>query len=831
MFRKKLEFKILALVATLMLVEALVIGSTLILLQGKGIVAVWIAVAASAFGIIMLSLALLFVLRRIVIAPIKKVVLAAELLAGGDLSFAVDVKSTDEIGRMAANIRDSVTRIAVIIERIKDVADRVYRVTDLVQQESRLVIEGTGLETEAISNISSSIEQLNTSMASIAESVDSLSTIAGDTASAAAEMAAATEEVAKKTHEVYSAVDSTSISIEEMSSTINEVAGASEELSVSAEETLTAMEEIGASIKEVERHAKDSVTLSTEVTDAASGSGMISMKKTIEGMGRIKESVLNTSEHIKKLGSRSEDIGKILNVIDEVTDQTTLLALNAAILAAQAGEHGRGFSVVAGQIKNLAERTANSTHEIGALIESVQADVKGAVAYIGDVTKRVDEGIQLSGESMQALDCIVDASSRSSEMVFTIEKATAEQAKGVQVVNVAMENISNQIDHITKATKEQKEGARLITESAEKMRELTLQVEKATVEQSSSSRQISGAVETVSDRIHQISRAVREQKVGSGQIMTSIEQIKHIPEKNRTMAFSMNKGLRDVMRDNELLETEVAKFKTVHAGKDAGIGVIRMGVVPLESPAEMYRKFSPLAAYLNRRLGKRIDLRIPVNFKGAINDLGSGATQICYLTPTTYIEAHEKYSVDILVKALRKGKPFHYTVIIARDDSSIEELKDLKGKSFAFGDVHSTSSHLVPRAMLLEAGVQLDALKYYDYLGHHDDVAAAVVNGDFEAGGVMESVAVKYQAEGLKFIKYSHEIPEFSICVSSECPLDERVALKNALLSLDVEKTKDHDVLSSISEDYTGFVSAEDRDYDDIRNIRRKLGLQSLSEG
>jgi len=787
---------------------------------GKFTSYIWFAIFGSFCGISGLSVALLLVLRRVVLKPIKRVVDAAGHLADGDLSFHVDVHSSDEIGRMAEDLRNSIHKVAVIIGRIKDVASRVYKVTDTVKEESRLVLEATVMESGAINNISSSIEESNTAMARIVENVASLSSSAGETAAAAVEMASSTEQVARKTAEVHDAVDSTSASITQMTSAMREVAAAAEELSMSAEETLAAMEQIGASIKEVEGRAKDSARHSTRVADLAQGEGMETIAKTIDGMMLIRESVQSTSDYINQLGSRSEDIGEILTVIDDITDQTTLLALNAAILAAQAGEHGRGFSVVANQIKSLAERTANSTQEISSLIETVQGEVRGAVSHMESAMKRVDDGLKLSSDAKQALERIVDSSGVSAQMAYSIDRATEEQAKGVRVVNTAMDSVRGRIDQIVRATQEQTRGAGLIIDSAEIMRDLTIHVERATAEQSQSSRRISDAVESISERIQQISLAVREQHIGTDQIMKSIEQIKHIPEKSRSLAFSMNKGLRDVMRDNELLETEVARFRTAYSGKD----VVYMGVVPLESPAEMYKKFMPFADYLSEKLGKRVELRIPVDFNTAIADIGSGLTQLCFMTPSTYIEAHNRHQVRVLAKALRKGKPYHHTVIIVRADSGINELREIKGRTFAFGDIHSTSSHLVPRAMLKQAGVDLTSLRYYEYLGHHDDVAQAVLKGDFDAGGVMEAVALRYESKGIKLLKYSPEVPEFNMATARDLSADEREALRQAVLRLNAANVQDHRVLASINEDYTGFTDAADADFDPIRQIILDLG-------
>ena len=155
-----------------------------------------------------------------------------------------------------------------------------------------------------------------------------------------------------------------------------------------------------------------------------------------------------------------------------------------------------------------------------------------------------------------------------------------------------------------------------------------------------------------------------------------------------------------------------------------------------------------------------------LDFEETVDAIGQNVTQLCLMTPSTYIEARRKYGVDVIVKALRNGKPYQHSVIIARADRGINSIGELKGRTFAFGDFHSTSSHIVPRAMLLEAGIELKDLSYYDYLGHHDDVAKAVLKGDFDAGGVMEDTAHKFKDQGLKFLKISGDIPEFNICVN-----------------------------------------------------------------
>jgi phosphonate transport system substrate-binding protein len=225
------------------------------------------------------------------------------------------------------------------------------------------------------------------------------------------------------------------------------------------------------------------------------------------------------------------------------------------------------------------------------------------------------------------------------------------------------------------------------------------------------------------------------------------------------------------------------------------------------------------------KIGKRIDLKVAVDFQGAINDIGQGLTQFCFMTPSTYIEAHKKYGIQVLVKALRDGKPFQHCVIVARQDSPIKSLEDIRGRSFAFGDIHSTSSHIVPRGMLLEAGVDIKDLLYYNYLGHHDDVAKAILNGDFDAGGIMESTAHKFKDMGLKLIKFSEDIPEFNICVSGGLDPKVRVALRDALVSISSAVPECDALLKSLNPNYTGFTEASDEDYNNIRFMMSSMGM------
>ena len=785
----------------------------------KSVITVILLTIAGALGF---SLVLWLMLRKMVISPIKTMEKAALKLAEGDLSFDVDIKSKDEIALLSSSIKESVSSVGRILQRIKDISERVTRVVETVGKDSKKVLDGTQLETEAIADISSSVEELNAAISEITESTEGLAASAEETAASMNEIATSIGHVKNNTHDLSVAVDATSSSIAELSATIKEVANNADNLSIATDETLSAMEEMRSSVKEVEASAKESAKLSQKVMTDASTFGMGSIEKTIEGMKNIKSSVEKTNDFVKKLGVRSEEIGKILNVIDDITDQTTLLALNAAILAAQAGEHGKGFSVVAEEIKDLAERTAFSTQEIGSLIQSVQQEVKGTVQAMGEGLKSVDEGLKLSREASDALKKILDSSKKSSEMAFSIDRSTGEQAKAIRLVSEAMERIKNMTGMIAKATSEQAKGTTLIMGATEKMRDISHQVRAATDEQAATSKHISGAIEVVSGKSQQISKAIYEQKIGSNQMWKSIEKIKDIPKRNRDLAFNVNNSLRGLQKEAELLDTEIGRFRFSEEK-----GILKFGIIPLESPAEMFMKFTPLAEYLSKKLGRRVDLKLAMDFEETVDAIGQNVTQLCFMTPSTYVEANRKFGVDVIVKALRDGKPYQHSVIITSAEKGINSVGELKGMSFAFGDFYSTSSHIVPRAILLEAGVDLKDLSYYDYLGHHDDVAKAVLKGEFDAGGIMEDTAYKFKDQGLKFLKISEDIPEFNVCVNKSLSKEEVSMLRSALTALSDTSAEGGLVLKSIAKAYTGFTEAKDEDYNSVKAMMLKLGMLS----
>ena len=267
-------------------------------------------------------------------------------------------------------------------------------------------------------------------------------------------------------HKIISNVKS---SAEQLASSAEEISAASEQMAAGAENQMkqtdqvaTAVEEMSATVLEVAKNSNDASEFARKASEVAMSGGDV-VRETVDGMSRISFSVMESAKTIEALGKSSDEIGEIIAVIDDIADQTNLLALNAAIEAARAGEQGRGFAVVADEVRKLAERTTKATKEIASMIKSIQGDTDGAVKSMSAGTEEVHNGVGLANKAGESLEQIVEVVGSVTDMIQQIATAAEEQS-------AAAEEISTNVESVASITKETAGGAR---ESSVATQELT----------------------------------------------------------------------------------------------------------------------------------------------------------------------------------------------------------------------------------------------------------------------------------------------------------------------------------------------------------------------
>jgi methyl-accepting chemotaxis protein len=523
---------------------------------------VWMLAGTSMIIIGLLVLMVSVMVKQMIVRPTTEALTVASNIAAGDLSQNVRVQTVDELGRLGLGLNSMISGLKGMIVNVRDAALKTEVAWREAKEISAEITNGSRIQAESVEEAASSINEMHFSLQEIADNMNDLSATSVQTSSSIMEMAASISEVAGTMTELSSSIGDNSSAIMHMSAAVRQIAENAEVLSTTADETAATTEEINASVKEVESHAKESAALAEAVAADAQHLGMRSIEKTIEGMNRIEATARRTANVINRLGERAENIGSILTVIEDITDQTGLLALNAAILAAQAGEHGKGFAVVAAEIRELANRTSTSTQEIGKLITSVQEESREAVGVMREEVTMVEEGVRLARDAEQALRKILDRADLSRDMSRGINKAAAEQARGIRQVSEAVSKITAMTHQIARAVNEQKIGSEQITRTSEKMREFTVFAKNSTDAQAQGGKQITAAVENMNAKISMVNRGTGEVQTGSDLIVQAMQRIKEIAKANTDEVGRLHNALEVMIEQSEMLKKEIAKFKT-----------------------------------------------------------------------------------------------------------------------------------------------------------------------------------------------------------------------------------------------------------------------------
>ncbi|MBI5849259.1 MAG: methyl-accepting chemotaxis protein [Nitrospirae bacterium] len=261
----------------------------------------------------------------------------------------------------------------------------------------------------------------------------------GDMAKGFNEMMASLRKIASQ---ITGNTSTLATSSEELSATTNSLNEGAKEQSRQTEQAATAITEVAQTVMDVAQNASAASNSSKEASQIA-GEGREKVENTVNGMHQIANTVRETAATIQELGRSSQEIGNIVRTINDIADQTNLLALNAAIEAARAGEQGRGFAVVADEVRKLAERTGKATREIGEMIKKIQGETERSVESMNAGITEVERGVQLAEEAKDAMMKIVDASNRGTDMIQRIAAAAEQQSAASEEVSANMESIAN----------------------------------------------------------------------------------------------------------------------------------------------------------------------------------------------------------------------------------------------------------------------------------------------------------------------------------------------------------------------------------------------------
>lgn len=518
-------------------------------------------------------LALLYLLNALFIAAVSWILISRKLVvrirqiaaamnraAEGELTERVSFMGESEMSLLAENFNSMMERLAGAITKVHSSLHELRNISGTIRQLSENGVSSAAIQSEGLKRTSTAIREINHSITDISGSVVTLSSLSSSNTVSMTCMSQSLESTTQHLESLVLSVEEVSASITQMAAAIHQIEENAVILATDTSKTAELVSEMDYAINQIGVQAADTSRIAEAVRNDAE-EGWKAVDATIAGMNEIRSSSAITFDAIENLSRRVANIGTILSVIDEVAEQTNLLALNASIIAAQAGERGKSFSVVAGEIKNLAKRTGSNTREISEIILGVKEETERAVKAITLSEKRISEGSALSKRSGEALLKIVASIKAASGQMMEINTTAVIQGDASRAMKLAMDRVADMVEQIARATQEQSSGSELITSAVELMRGVTREVMHSISTHQDSASQVVNANKEINTMVEEICDASILQSTSAEKIGESLKDIEDSTDVHVTSTLVMDEVLVKLARQIDALQDEMGRFK------------------------------------------------------------------------------------------------------------------------------------------------------------------------------------------------------------------------------------------------------------------------------
>ena len=481
-------------------------------------------------------------------------------ISSGDLREIETVWSDDELGDVADYLRETFYSLRKMQKELKHAGAIVDQEVNRTVHLTRTLAEESKNQLEIASKTGKSTEILEQGILKVSSAMEQVVTTTQDVSSIILEMQASVEEIANNADILMKSVEKTVASANEMSTTAEEINSSTGVLRESTQESVSFLTELDAALQETMRNAGLLQETSVKVTQDAEG-GFSSVASVEEEIIRSKKAALQSLEALKNLQMSINKIGRIVDVIEEVTEQTNLLALNASIIAAGAGEYGKSFAVVATQIRELSSRTSGQAKEIRNVIKSLVSGGDEMSEAISKTERVVDNSVNLSRNAGNSLKTILESASTQEELSKRISIAMEEIGHGGVTATESVNKIFQMIEGITRATEEQAKTTRYLHQEAERVREVSIQLRNATQEQAKGAKVISDSMVRITSDSHNSAESVKNQADETKTLFDNTQQLLTLSKKLDLAMKDLSSVSNSLQQSASLLNEEIKKYK------------------------------------------------------------------------------------------------------------------------------------------------------------------------------------------------------------------------------------------------------------------------------
>ncbi len=516
---------------------------------------------AASIGVGVLSAAAWWLLG-LLLRPVGAVQAAIESMGAGVSGVHMDPAHLGPLAGVGRAINHLASSYEAIARRVSGMADHFQGVVKRVAQTAEEMEEEIEEQSRHVEEISSRLGEVSASIERITEEVRGVSGDTDHASSAVFELGRGLQETARSMGSVDEAIEASSSSSQEMSASIQQVAGNAEQVRHAAADTAELMSVIDAASQQVDDRAHQASDLVAQV-NRSTEEGAEAVATTIRGSQEAQSLVLEAKGALHALADRLGQIGDVMDVMGSINEETSLLALNAAIIAAQAGEHGRAFAVVAGQVGALAERTAVSMKEVGGLFGEVREQSVSAKVAMDAGIASVQAGVERSKRAGEALAKIRDAAREANARVAEIALTTRAQGANSKQVTAAAQGASEMVDQISRAVEEQSRASEHVLHSSQSALRVCREVCRSTEEQRETGRSIADRIGSINARMQAILENVGAHAGISRSLSEPVDRVFSAARKSSSRISELLGSVEALRAEAETLRTELAELHGV----------------------------------------------------------------------------------------------------------------------------------------------------------------------------------------------------------------------------------------------------------------------------
>ncbi len=500
------------------------------------------------------------VLSYAVSTPAQNLIEAARTFSKGDLTKDVSLEGSGEFRTLARESSEAIKNIEAMIKAIGAKSEESIKATESITEMCRDYVEGAYKQSTALHTVTSGMENINVSTSEIAKGTGALTAAAERGMGKSNELGEVFSEMVENVDIITTDLTEASQRGVELNASSHEVIGEIEGLAASFSSFSAIFQETLVLLDEVEMKAQGTSELSSGFIEEVKGS-MDAVEKTIEGIGRTKALSAGAFRVISGFSERVIEIGRVMDVIRTVSEETNLLALNAAIIATKSGQYGKSFSVVAGEITELAERTTTSTKEVSKVIDTLQADSRKAASEMEKELESIAEDLASSMEAGEGLRRLSMKAKSSKERVDEVSRLAGKVSMETRSPTAMVFKLDETASSLLARGREQVREFGIAGDLLKRIKEVSFKIKESVKDQVNANQEIGLTVEDLNRMVTHINDAVHSQSLVLTRILLNVEAARGLSVKNIDKARDTEEALERLIRINGLLSDNISKFK------------------------------------------------------------------------------------------------------------------------------------------------------------------------------------------------------------------------------------------------------------------------------